>query len=342
MNTVATENERHVVKWAFAILFSILAFLGAVGSAVGIWAHDVLFDTDSWVETVGPVGTDPVVTEALADYTAGQLIDFLDPTTRLTGLLPDALAPLGEMAGGAIENVIQDETQSFFESDFYRDFWNGLNRTAHTAVIAVVRDQVPFLSTAEGTVSVNLEPIVTPIVDRVIVRLRQIADVVPDFVFNGVEFDDGIRALINEYETAGLPEGLSDVVIYESERLGAVQQSVILFDRLVIVLPVLTLIFAGLAVFLAPRRTWMAVILLFGAAGAWLLSIWITDVIIGQLLAGIVSEDATDVAEALLNGVTAGLDDLLRLMLLIAAVAGAGVMAWIWYAGRSQGERTAG
>jgi hypothetical protein len=341
METTRTEDNRHLVKWAFAILFTVLTFLGAVGSAVGWWAHDVLFDTDSWVETVGPVGTDPVVTEALADYTAEQLSDSLDPTAKLVGFLPDPLAPLGEMAGGAVENVIYEETTAFFESDLYADLWNGLNRTAHTAVIAVVRDQVPFLSTAEGTVSVDLEPVITPILDRVIVRLRQIADVLPEFVFNHVEFDDALRSLISEYEAAGLPEELSNVVIYESDRLAAVQLSVVLFDRLVIILPILTLVFAGLAVYLAPERKWMAPILLLGMAGAWLLSIWITDLIIGQLLSGISSDDAADVAEALLNGVTAGLDDLLRLMLIIAAIAGAGVVGWLWYSGRTDEEAIA-
>lgn len=80
---------------------------------------------------------------------------------------------------------------------------------------------------------------------------------------------------------------------------------------------------------------WWAHDVLLGAAGAWLVSIWITDLIIGQLLSGIVSEDAADVAEALLNGVTAGLDDLLRLMLIIAAIAGAGVVGWLRYSGRA-------
>lgn len=317
-----SEDPRRPIRWAIAGVLAVLAFVGAIGSVVGYWSHNVLFDTDTWVETVGPIGTDPVVTDALADYTAAELNALLDPTGRLTALVPPVLTPLAELVGGAIENVIAEETLAFFESDLYDDLWNGLNRTAHTAVVAIIRDQVPFISTDEGEVAVDLIPILTPIVDQIVERTQEIGSAIPEFLLDRVEFDDALVDLIAQYEEQGLPDRYSNVVIWESERLAAVQELVALFDRLVIVLPLVTLALAAGSLWMAPNRLLMIPILLLGVALAWLLSMVIVDWVIAQVLGGITSENAAEVAEALLVGITAGLDDLLTTLLIIGGLAG--------------------
>lgn len=322
-------GQNSAVRWVVAVLFSLLAFIGAVGSVVGYWAHNVLFDTETWVETVGPIGTDPVVTDALSEYATGEITEFLDPTARLTEFFPDALAPLAEVIGAAVEQAIAEETAEFFTSDRYAELWNGLNQTAHTAVVAIIRDQVPFLSTAEGVVSVDLVPVVTPIVDRVIVRARQIGDSLPDILLGAVDFDDALAEIIAEYERDGPPERLSNVVIYESDRLAAVQHSAALFDRLVVVFPILTVLLAVGAVVIAPGRRWMIPVLLVGAALAWWLSMLLADFLIVRLVEGVASGDAADVAEALLQAVTARLDGLLTTLLFTALLAGGVAAGWM-------------
>lgn len=111
-------------------------------------------------------------------------------------------------------------------------------------------------------------------------------------------------------------------MIWESERLAAVQELVALFDRLVIVLPLVTLALAAGSLWMAPNRLLMIPILLLGVALAWLLSMVIVDWVIAQVLGGITSENAAEVAEALLVGITAGLDDLLTTLLIIGGLAG--------------------
>ena len=331
-------TERHTLRWTLAAVFSVLAVIGAIGSAVGNWAHNVLLDTDSWVETIGPVGTDPVVTEALAEVTAREINEFLDPVARFTNLLPDALDPLGVIFGEAIENAVVEETGEFFESELYDDLWLGLNETAHGAVVAVIRDQVPFISTAEGSVSADLEPLLSPIIDRVIHRIEELGAAVPDFILDAAEFDDSLSKLIAEYEASGFPPNLNDVVIYESDRLAAVQQAVALFDRLVVVLPILTLLMAVAAVVAAPDRILMVPILLVGTAISWWVSVILTDRIINNVVSGITSENAADVASVMLTTVTGSLDALLIVLLVVAGGVGlAGFFGLAWY--RRRGER---
>lgn len=320
-------RQRPAFRWSLAAAFSVLMVIGAVGSVVGNWSHNVLLDTDAWLETVGPIGTDPVVTDALAETAAMEINEFLDPVGRLTGRLPDRLDPLGEIVGGAIENMVVEETAAFFASDRYAELWLGLNETAHSAVVAVVRDQVPFISTAEGVVSVDLEPLLSPIIDRVIDRSERLGEAVPDFLLDVVEFDDALGQTIDDYRENGFPPKLNAVVIYESDRLASVQQSVALFDRLVVVLPIFSVVMAAAAVVAAPDRWLMAPALLIGAAVAWFASVVITDRILDNLISNITSENAAHVASVMLATVTASLDTLLIILLVVASVVGIGGLA---------------
>jgi hypothetical protein len=81
----------HPYRWLFTGLFAFLTLFAAVGTAVGRWTHDTLFDTEAWLEVVGPVSSDPVVSDALASAVSRELIEFLEPTVPFENLLPDAL-----------------------------------------------------------------------------------------------------------------------------------------------------------------------------------------------------------------------------------------------------------
>lgn len=324
-------SARQPYRWGLAAVFTLLAIVGAIGSVVGQWSHGVLFDTDSWVETVGPIGTSPEVTGALSDAVARELNEFLDPVGRLTEALPDALAPLGEFAGEAIENTIEEETREFFQSELYAKVWVELNRRGHTAVVAFVRDQVPFFSTADGVVSVDLEPLLSPIVDRVVIRIEELGEAIPDLLLDRVEFDDALANLISDYQAEGFPEHLNDVVVYRSDRLATVQQTVAVFDRLVVVLPIFTLLVAAAAIVAAPDRLLMLPVLLLGVALAWLGSVLVVNAIIANIIATIASANAAEVAGVLLNAITSGLSNLLIVLLIAAGVSGIAATAGLTY-----------
>ena len=189
----------------FTALFALLTLGAAVGTAVGRWTHDTLFDTDAWLEVVGPISGDPLVSDALSSAVSWELIEFLDPTVRLQSLLPDLLDPLAVEIGTSVDELIIGETDEFFHSDLFDELWLGLNETAHTAAVAIIRDQVPFASTAGGVVAVDLEPLVVPINDSVVVRLESLGERIPDFILEQLDIDETVSSLIVEYETEGIP-----------------------------------------------------------------------------------------------------------------------------------------
>ncbi len=116
--------------------------VGVVASVSAFWAHRVLFDTGTWMETVGPIGTNEVVTGALAERFSNDLIEWLDAENRLESLLPPLLTPLARWGAGFLNDAVVDETQRFFESDFYANSWYQINETMHRAAVAIVRDEV--------------------------------------------------------------------------------------------------------------------------------------------------------------------------------------------------------
>ena len=317
------EGRNATVRWLLAGILTVAVGLGAMGSAVGWWTHQILFDTDKWVETVGPIGTDPVVQEALASVVSTELIDLIRPGSRLVAIFPDVLDPIGELLGARIEELIREETAEFFASKAYADFWVGLNTTGHSTAVAIIRDEVPNVSTAGGVVTVDLEPFLTPMVDRVVAKARELGESLPEVLLTQFDVVEAIDEMITQYEEEEFPDHLNNVVVYESSRLAAVQTTVAVFDRLVVILPIVTLMVAVLSLAIAPDRSRMLLILLLAAIAAWTGALLTTNWIKTSLVSAIESDEIGVVAESILSGVTAGLENLLILVIIVAVVAGA-------------------
>lgn len=309
----------------------ILATAGFVGSVASRWIDDVLFDTDTFMETVGPVGTTDVVTGALADKFSGTLIDWIDAENRLTELLPPVFAPMAGRIADRVDEIITDETDKFFASDVYENAWLGLARSVHTAAVAIIRDQIPFVSTEGGEVTVDLIPIMTPIVDRVFARLTELGEAIPQAIMDQVDFDDTIAQVIDTYQTEGLPDWLGEVEVYTSGRLATIQKTTGLLDRLVWVLPVVTILLAIGALFFAPRRGRMLMVMLGAAGVAWLAASLLVTQLISTVVGNIESTTAAAVADEVFTGITSGLTRILLILGVGSAVAALAVGVWLYF-----------
>jgi hypothetical protein len=72
-----------------------------------------------------------------------------------------------------------------------------------------------------------------------------------------VDIDETVALIISTYEEEGLPDGLSEIEVYRSTQLAVVQDTVALLDRLVWILPLVTILLAAAAMYLAPSRSRM-------------------------------------------------------------------------------------
>ncbi|MFZ0012922.1 MAG: hypothetical protein WAL25_02290 [Acidimicrobiia bacterium] len=321
-------------RWSVAIVFTILSTVAVVATVSSWWTHRVLFDTDTWMETVGPIGTSEVVTDALSARFSDELIDWIDAEHRLGSLLPPILGPLADYGAGFINSVVIEETGRFFQSEFYANAWFRVNRAAHAAAVAVIRDEVTSVSTEGGVVTVDLIPVLTPIVDRVFARVTELGEAIPQVLLNQIDIDETIGAIIETYEREGLPESLGAIEVYSSEQLAAVQSTTAVLDRLVWVLPFLTVLFAAAAIYFAPLRFRVGWVLLTASALGWLLAWLAVTLIVGSVVSSIETDAAATVAEEVFAGITSGLTSLLMTLAVLAGLAGIGVLIWGFRSGR--------
>ena len=119
----------------------IITCLSITMTTIDTWAHRTLLNTNEWVDTVGPLGTDPQVKAALANFVTTQIVTTLDLEQRAQDALEQA-APQAAFLAGPITNAIQgfvhDKMVLFFDSSAWATLWTEANRIAHQQAVNAV------------------------------------------------------------------------------------------------------------------------------------------------------------------------------------------------------------
>ena len=85
-------------------LLVFLSCLAVVVSALTLWTHFTVMNTDGYMNLVGPIGKDPQATQNLSEYIGGQVIAATDLQQRVT----DALPPRVQLLAGPITSYVED------------------------------------------------------------------------------------------------------------------------------------------------------------------------------------------------------------------------------------------
>ena len=83
------------IRWIVCSLLIVLAGLGAAGSVLALFVHTQVNDTDSYVETVAPLASEPAVQAAVVDRLTEELTQTKGKATVGGGHLGE---PFGEDA----------------------------------------------------------------------------------------------------------------------------------------------------------------------------------------------------------------------------------------------------
>jgi hypothetical protein len=248
-------------RWRIVTARILLAVfcLALLLSVPAVWLRNQIDDTDRYLRTVAPLGSDPAVQAALADRVTTQISTRLDEIVASEGLIDRdrdsfLVAPLVSL----LENYVNETVRTFITSDRFPVVWEQLNRTAHPAVSALLTGEgTELVSTANGQITLDLTPLINEIIDR----LRE----------RGVDIVDRIQ--VDPVDTT--------FVLYESQELVDIQAGVSLVESLAFWLPALALIslVGALAVSVHRRQTlaWagltlaatMAVFLMLLAFARW-------------------------------------------------------------------------
>jgi hypothetical protein len=242
-STRSTDAARAGGRWAgrgrwvvAAVLIGIVGVLTPV-AALARFARSEVLDTDRYVSTVAPLAREPAVQAAAADTVTDELMTRLDVEGLATQALdelvergaPERVVALAVPLADQVESYVHDQVLRVVQSEQFAVLWEEVNRTAHEQVNALLTgEDEGALTLEEGTVTLDLQPVVAAVQQRLV--------------------DDGFEL------AERIPEVDAQLTLVESANLERAQTGVRLLDRVGAVLPWVVLLIGVAAVFVAPNR----------------------------------------------------------------------------------------
>jgi hypothetical protein len=277
----------------------------AIISVFSVWARVQLLDTDEWVDLSTELVEQPEVHEALAEYLVGALYDEGDLVAGVEARLPTEFRGIAGLITGALRDPLTSGVERLLASDRFQARWESANRTAHEALVAILRDETrPGISTADGTVALEVRPMVVAVGESLGIPAERLDQI---------------------------PQDAGRIVVFESDDLDAAQQVVRVLDFLAWFLFVLVVVLYAVAVFLARgRRRRMLGIVGWSIAAVGLVVLLVQAVARRALVDAIVDDPANRSLADVTTGVATGL---LRQMGWSALIYGVLIATFAWLLG---------
>jgi hypothetical protein len=246
------------------VVLVVVAVLSFVVASVGVFARRNFLDTDRWVERVGPLAEEPAVQDALARRLTDEAMVLIDPAALFEEVLPERGRVLAVPLANAVRGFVGDRIDAFFASEEFSQLWVAANEQAHRAAVRVLRGESDVVAAQDGTVTINLVPIVNE-------ALRRVGEASPEIVGREVDLptltvDDLPEVAVARLEDAtgvDLDDDFGQITVYSRGRLEAAQDVLRLFERGVVVAVVLAVvsIAAALALSHTRRRTLLQILI---------------------------------------------------------------------------------
>ena len=337
---------RGVLTWILVVLTS----LSVVASAVAVWAHQVVFDTDRFMRTVQPALDNPDFYVLIGDRASQATLEALDIETRLTASLEDldfylsdaladalelgdrarelldrfdrpSLATLAPPIAASLETRIDNRIHQFFSSETFRSRFPDLVERVHRAAIALARNDIaeyPNVYIENGQVRLNLVPFIGE-------ALRQVGDeirsVLPDFDLPDVISDqvEQGRQQLAEALQAQLPDDFGQVTVMDEDNFNEIQTTAVQIDRYVWLLVIVTLVLIAVTLAVSPNRRRTLVHLAIGVFVAVVVVALVVRRLRSEVVESILDPRGSVLAEGVLRDFLTGLRNL-ELLLAVAAI----------------------
>ncbi len=220
-------RKRSLGIWALIVVASLLL----AGTATSLWVKRQALDTDNWVTASDEVLQQPAVQDALATFVVDQLYANVDVSGTLAEQLPENFQGLAGTIAAGLRQPATIAVEKLLETPRFQQLWSNANRVAHEKLVDILEDKGTFVSTTDGTVTLELGKLVTALGEQL---------GLPSSVLDRIPPDAG------------------NIVIARSDQLSLAQNAVKAIKWMSILLGLVVLVLYGLAVFLAKgarRRT---------------------------------------------------------------------------------------
>lgn len=134
------------------------------------WMELYVFDTQTYVETVGPLTKDPAVANALSAYATEKLYSSIDLETEIREALPEKASFLAAPLAGQVEVATEKIGTKLISSDQFNSIWIAANQTAHTALMTVLEKPKPEFNTEKERVVFGIN--ISPFLEQIRTRLQ--------------------------------------------------------------------------------------------------------------------------------------------------------------------------
>jgi hypothetical protein len=221
MNATDPSPAKRPPRWR-RLGAAVLIVIGVVMfpiAGLAVWLHNTVLDTDQYVATIGPLASDPDVQQAAANRVTNALVEQTDLQERVTGVLPERASFVAPFIADGARDVVYDASLRLVQSDQFETIWKNVNRRAHSRLVALLQGKgTDTLETKNGQLVVN--------VDEIVENVKQRLD------------DRGITV----FDNVRVPANRATIVLLESGQVRKAQDAVDLLDKLVVALPVLSLV----------------------------------------------------------------------------------------------------
>ncbi|HEY9366273.1 MAG TPA: hypothetical protein VIP55_06550 [Agromyces sp.] len=193
-----------------AVVLIVVGLLLAPVAVITAWARLELADTNRFVATFAPIAEDPAVQAYIGDEVTAAIEEQVDipgltsdvfDGIRSLGLPPKADAALGLLEGPAtqgIQSLVSDVVDRLVTSEAFEDIWANTLRITHTQFVAAMQGDpdAALAIGSDGTISVQLGPIVESVKQRLIDQGVGFAQAIPEVDRSVVIAQDDSFALI--------------------------------------------------------------------------------------------------------------------------------------------------
>jgi hypothetical protein len=233
------------------VLFSILLPLTFAVS----WAHNVALNTNGFERTVVPIGSDRAVTAAAGAAITSQIFASLNPQQIVENALPPRASFLaGPITNGA-KGYIQDGVTKALQSAQFQALWKQATLFTHAQLLSVLNGNNKAVATTNGQVVLNLAPLFNAALQNL---QGFISGVVGRQVTLPTITSNELPATVCQHIATALdrpvPATCGQIVLFPADKLTQARRAVRTFNRVTVLLLILTPVTAALALLLSRRR----------------------------------------------------------------------------------------
>src|SRR3954470_379495 len=254
------KRERRARRWRRSRhgVVGLLVFLGSLTFVLGTvtaWAHWLVLNPEHLSNTVGPLPSDPKVAAVLSTRITDAAFEAAHVQERLQEQLPPKVAFIAVSITNAVHGFVQGQVQTIILSPQFQAFWRTAVSFSSKQAVDVLRGHTGTVSVQNGTVTLNLIPVVNNALKEVQARASELLghNVTLPTITNATLPADA-RAKLEQALGVTLPANFAQIVILRSSSLEAAQTAVRIFDRSVWALAILALVFIVLALVLSDRK----------------------------------------------------------------------------------------